>query len=320
MKHLALISIFLFLSVCTLCAEKLTIAFGSCNKRKLEQPVWSILSKHIKPDLWVWIGDIIYGDTKNMDLLARKYREQYERADYQDFRNNYKIIGIWDDHDYGANNSGKEHSKKKEAQQLLLDFLDEPKDSPRRKQEGVYAVYDQIVGSTRVKIILLDTRYHRDPYGKHSDVLGKAQKAWLNEILSKSKTDIHLIVSSIQVISSEHQWEKWENFPQAKKELFEILRTHKTPNVIFLSGERQIGDISCWKNSPLGYPVWDITSSGLTHSWGERFHGEPNKYRVGNYYPGLNFGLVEIQSKTREIKLELRNMRNQSINSVHLHY
>lgn len=42
-----------------------------------------------------------------------------------------QVIGTWDDHDYGLNDAGKEFAGKITNQKLLLDFLDEPQDSPR---------------------------------------------------------------------------------------------------------------------------------------------------------------------------------------------
>lgn len=58
---------------------------------------------------------------------------------------------------------GRNTPKKKESQQLFLDFFEVPKDSPRRLQEGVF--HSEIIGKPgqRVQIILLDTRYFRSP-------------------------------------------------------------------------------------------------------------------------------------------------------------
>lgn len=42
-----------------------------------------------------------------------------------------QVIGTWDDHDYGLNDAGKEFMGKNMTQKLLMDFLDEPEDSPR---------------------------------------------------------------------------------------------------------------------------------------------------------------------------------------------
>jgi hypothetical protein len=39
-----------------------TIAFGSCNKSDMPQDYWQNIGK-TNPDLWIWLGDIIYADT-----------------------------------------------------------------------------------------------------------------------------------------------------------------------------------------------------------------------------------------------------------------
>lgn len=55
--------------------------------------------------------------------------------DYASFVNRTPIIGIWDDHDYGINDGGNEFSNREASQEVFLDFIGEPKDSPRRKQK-----------------------------------------------------------------------------------------------------------------------------------------------------------------------------------------
>ena len=40
------------------------IAFGSCSKFDYGTDIWPFISKE-KPDLWIWLGDIVYADTDN---------------------------------------------------------------------------------------------------------------------------------------------------------------------------------------------------------------------------------------------------------------
>lgn len=47
-------------------------------------------------------------------------------------------VGTWDDHDYGVNDGDSSYVDKRESQRLLLDFLDEHRDSPRHHRDGVY--------------------------------------------------------------------------------------------------------------------------------------------------------------------------------------
>ena len=116
-----------------------TIAFGSCSDQKRPQPLWDDIVAQ-KPDLWVWLGDNIYGDSESMDTLRAKYAQQKANPVYQQLRQSTSIIGVWDDHDYGVNDGGKEYPKRKESQQVMLDFLDVPANSPLRTQEGAYSV------------------------------------------------------------------------------------------------------------------------------------------------------------------------------------
>ena len=37
-----------------------------------------------------------------------------------------KIIGVWDDHDYGLNNGDKNFPLKNEVRDIFLDFINEP--------------------------------------------------------------------------------------------------------------------------------------------------------------------------------------------------
>jgi alkaline phosphatase D len=99
--------------------------------------------------------------------------------------------------------------------------MDEPKDSPRRKREGVYAAYTIGPVGKQVKIILLDTRYNRDEQTGgthpvtscvqiHTELLGEEQWEWLAEQLHESTAQIHIIASSIQVLPRDKPiQEKW---------------------------------------------------------------------------------------------------------------
>lgn len=71
--------------------------------------------------------------------------------------------------------------------------------------------------------------------------------------------------------------------------------------VVLLSGDVHFAELNRQDCPALGYPLWDITSSGLTHSW-----GGPIKplgihlctmgiTRVGGFYPEKNWGEVEVE-------------------------
>ena len=280
------------------------IAFGSCNRVDHEQPIWEAVVRS-RPDLWIWLGDIVYADTEDMEVMRRKYEGQKQRPEYQLLLRSCPVIGVWDDHDYGRNNAGKDYPKKAESQQILLDFLDEPEDSPRRRREGVYASYTWGPPGRRVKAILLDTRYHRDPPGGEGDVLGPGQWSWLEEELRNSDAQVHLIGSSIQVLAEEHPYEKWANFPLSRERLLQLIAITRAKGVIFLSGDRHIAEISRMDHPAVDYPLHDLTSSGMTHSY-DRLQEEPNRHRRQTFFNQLNFGLVELDWLPDKVAVRLQ--------------
>ncbi|CAK9178261.1 unnamed protein product [Ilex paraguariensis] len=197
------------------------IAFGSCSNQSAPQPIWDAIIDY-NPQVFIWLGDNIYGDVRRPFKLFGKQRtigpwknvprfvpspehemlSRYHMAKtnpaYSLLRHNTKIIGTWDDHDYGLNDAGKEFNGKIINQRLLLDFLDEPQDSPRRSQAGVYTSYTFGPVGRQIKVLLLDTRYHRDPLSSDGSILGSSQWIWLQKELNGPASAITIIGSSIQ--------------------------------------------------------------------------------------------------------------------------
>lgn len=295
------------------------IAFGSCNRDYKPQPLWKPI-RECKPDLWIWLGDIVYGRANDLHGLAGKYYSEKNNPEYKLLRDQCRVIGTWDDNDYGVEDGGKQNPNKVECQRLLLDFLDEPADSPRRTQAGVYTSYVFGPPGKRVKIILLDGRYHRDNPGANADMLGSDQWQWLERQLSESDADVHFIGSGIQVIASEHPYEKWANFPQSRQRLFDLIAKTGARNVIFLSGDRHLGEISRYQDPRLSQPLYDITSSGLTHhatnNLFHNFNRETNRYRCGQNFVDLNFGLIQFDWNANPPTVDLQ-IRDAS-NAVHI--
>ena len=306
------------------------IAFGSCAKQDRPQPIWDAIIK-ANPQLFLMIGDNIYGDTEDMKLLKAKYEMLGSKPGFARLRKICPIMATWDDHDYGVNDGGREYPKRVESQKVFLDFFGEPKDSPRRKRKGIYDA--KIIGPAgkRVQIILLDTRYFRSKLTKgapkretgegltgpyvpdRSDaatVLGEAQWKWLEEQLRKP-AEVRIVASSIQLIANDHWWEKWGNFPRERLRFFRLLQKTKANGVVVISGDRHKAEISRIPLKGL-YPVYDITSSSLNAPSGNRtklgvrFRNEVNRYRVGLMYFDTNFGMLTIDWKKADPVLRMQ--------------
>ena len=191
------------------------IGFGSCAHQDQPQPVWDAVAA-AEPDLFLLIGDNIYADTNDMQVMRDKYARFNAVPGFAKLRQRVPLMGTWDDHDYGANNAGVEYPMKRQSQQALLDFFQVPADSPRRTLEGVYHAQTFGPPGRRVQVILLDTRYFRSPLKTGPDgkgiapnhdadatMLGAAQWRWLEGQL-RQPAELRLIVSSVQVVSEGH--------------------------------------------------------------------------------------------------------------------
>jgi alkaline phosphatase D len=299
------------------------IAFGSCASEQMAQPIW----EHVvgaRPDVFLFIGDNIYGDTEDMDVLRAKYAKLGAQPGYQKLLASCPILATWDDHDYGVNDGGIEYPKKRESQQVFLDFFGVPKDSPRRSREGVYHAERFGPEGKRLQVILLDTRYHRSPlvrrpqgelgsrpYKPNEDttttILGEAQWKWLEEQL-RVPADVRVLASSIQVIPEDHGWEKWMNFPHERERLFKLIRDTRARGVIFISGDRHLAELSMMDGGA-GYPLYDLTSSALNRSARAWRPYEPNRHRVGTLNWGDNFGVIDVdwEHPRKQIRLQIRD-------------
>lgn len=299
--------------------DTLIIAFGSCNNQDLAQPMWNeVLSTN--PDVWVWLGDNIYGDSHDPEVLREKYRMVKSNPDYSKLREKTRVVGTWDDHDYGVNDGGKGNPIRSESQRAFLEFLDIPETDIRWEREGIYSAELIKTGDLMVNLIMLDARYFRDTIyreeGKYlpnvtGTVLGEEQWAWLEAELKQSAADVNIIGSGIQVLSEDHPYEKWANFPKERMRLIKLIHESGAKGVIFISGDRHIGEISEIKPDPLSYPLRDVTSSGLTHSY-EDVGEEPNKLRISPLVNLKNFGMFKITKESNRTRVvsQLRGLND----------
>ena len=308
-------------SAAALADEFDVIAFGSCAREREPQPVWTeILAKD--PDLFLFIGDNHYADVwydedgrrvmapiPNIERLDEAYAELAAKPGYRRMQRHAPIMATWDDHDYGANDAGAEFYLKEESKQRFFDFYGFAENDARRQQPGVYhaRMFDGPDGQ-RVQVIMLATRYNRDPLARGPraewgggpyvptqdstrTLLGEEQWAWLDRELRKD-ADIRVIASSIQVVSDEHRFETWGNMPHERERLYTLIDKTGANGVVVVSGDRHLMEISRDAERGAPYPIYDFTSSGMTER--PRPVSDPNRYRIGPVLRELNFGLLRI--------------------------
>lgn len=267
-----------------------SIAFGSCNKTTKDLSYWSLI-KRDQPDLWIWMGDNIYADHTKLNQREMLYNNLKSYPLYQDFRESTAIIGTWDDHDYGSDNSTGTFWSREESQQLFCDFMDIDKGSEIRAQDGVYQTYSFGPAGQRTQIILLDLRYNMNNNITHRAILGEAQWLWFENLLQTSTADLIVIGSSLAVTSNVVGFglEGWGAYPDERRRLYEALSSIDRP-VVMLSGDRHFSEL--YRVAlPSGKVVHEAMSSGLTHTTGVIL---PHPGRISPMIGKKNYGVLEI--------------------------
>ncbi|MEN8773604.1 MAG: alkaline phosphatase D family protein [Akkermansiaceae bacterium] len=286
------------------------IACGSCYKPEHDSGIFKAIAAE-KPQVFLFMGDNIYADTSDPKVMRQKYRQLNSHPDYVALAKKVPIIPIWDDHDYGLNDAGREYEMKKTSAKLFFEAFNFAKDHEARKTPGVY--HSKFMGpiGKRVQFIMLDTRYFRSPLvkvkkgkrkvyeiekGPDVTILGEEQWQWLAAQLKKP-ADLRIIVSSIQIINTEHRFEKWSNIPDERTKFIKLLSDSKPGPTVLLSGDRHLAEV-CYlpkKETQLPFNLFEMTSSGMTHAGAP---DDPSPLRVpGTYSRNTNFGVLEITWK-----------------------
>ena len=159
----------------------------------------------------------MYADTESHAKLKDAY-QVVKDSEYNIFEQGCKkqdcqIVGVWDDHDFGDNNlvcdlgpdppdDPFKKITKLQRKKALVDFLEEPTKSKVEEHDQVYAAYDFEHHGVSIRLILLDLRYNRQKPRKDgtAKIMDQTQWDWLECNLMDEGVDLHVIVSSTQVL------------------------------------------------------------------------------------------------------------------------
>ncbi|MDF2177795.1 alkaline phosphatase D family protein [Aliiglaciecola sp. CAU 1673] len=315
-------------------AAQQKILFGSCAHQDHQMPILNAINAE-QPDLFAFLGDNIYGDTEDMTLLAAKYQKLATNPGFRSLKASTPLIAIWDDHDFGEDDAGAEYPQKEASRQIMLDFWGEPQDSARRQRpDGIYTSYTYGEGEQLIRVIMPDLRWNRPPLssvGKlgylfsrrphnmgpyevsedpNASMLGETQWQWLEQELKKPAA-IRIIASSLQLLPEFSGWEAWANYPADRNRLLKLIKEAQLNGVIVISGDTHWGELSKLEKG-MDYPIWEITSSGLTEEWKDV---SPNQHRVGNHTHNVNYGYLEIDWQQADpiIRFGLRDEKGNDV-------
>lgn len=261
-------------------------------------------------EFMVWLGDNVYYLFKHHhrsydDMFERqlKIRKVYNKK-YRDFLGNQPNYAIWDDHDFGPNNSNKSFALKDSSLKIFKGFWPNvyPDQSAFPGNYFSFRKYD-------AEFFMTDCRYNRDAQGDTAGAfLGETQMVWLKNKLLMSDASFKFICIGSQVLNDNHFDESYADYTKERNELFDFIAANNINGVVFLTGDKHYSEVS--KREWNGYPLFDITCSPLTAPPLPRrllgaYH---NQWRIKKTdYALKNFGRISLSGEQgrRILKFEI---------------
>lgn len=214
-------------------------------------------------DLMLWLGDNHYyreADTRSPEGMAARWVQVRRHPSLQGLLRALPHAAIWDDHDFGPNDSHREFASRDDSLALFRRHWPQPPGGTPATP-GIF----QKLSLGDVDLFLLDSRYHRDPLARAAGggLYGAAQLAWLRRELLASRAAFKLVAGGTQFLNDSNRFEDWHHYPRERGEFLDWLRTTRIEGLLFLSGDRHHTELLRHERQG-AYPLYELTCSPLT--------------------------------------------------------
>ena len=225
----------------------------------------------VPADFMLWLGDNAYlreADYSTENGIAYRYRHTRSDKNLQKLlamKNNY---AIWDDHDYGDNNSGKGFPMKETSYKNFKEYWGNKMYG--ESNEGIYSTFSY----SDADFILLDNRWWRDETDLNEEKnpnktqLGEKQMQWFLFQLAHSKATFKFVCVGGQFLNEHTNKESFNLFKNERQRIIDYIIANKISGVIFISGDRHLTEMLEYnkRKTDLGYSLFELTSSALSSS------------------------------------------------------
>ncbi len=217
-------------------------------------------------DLMLWLGDNGYfreSDWSSPAAMRDRYRHVRATAPLQALLARMQNFAVWDDHDYGPNDSDRSFPLKAESLRLLQDYWP----APIRGMPGVPGAFFRFTWAD-AEFFLLDDRSfrspNRSPEGPEKTMFGKAQLRWLADSLRSSRATFKFLVNGNQWLNPMVFFEGFAAFRSEQEAFLSLLARERIGGLVFLSGDRHAGELLRVRWKGAAYDWYEFTSSPLS--------------------------------------------------------
>lgn len=243
-----------------------TFGAASCAETGSENQVFKNITDE-NLEFFLHMGDLFYGNIaeNNPNLYCEAYYKVFASQVQKTLWQSTPIVYMWDDHDYGPNNSGGTSASKPAATTAYKKFVtyhtlhnNLPTDdfgavagAPRAvvnpnaylsySSNTTYGIFRSfIVG--RCLFILMDLRSYMGLIV--SDVLGEEQKSWLENQLRFAANNPNIkqvfILSSYPWLAAPKKNSEWEDYDIVQNSIGKLIKQHVKDNnkkILMLCGD-----------------------------------------------------------------------------------
>lgn len=205
-----------------------SFAYGSCARTASTSEIFDTI-RDLRPLFFMNVGDFHYLDITNREVA--RFRAAYDwvlaSPQQSDLYRSTAFVYMWDDHDFGGNNSNRRASSHQAARAAYDEYVPHYPLIAGGEEGPIYQTFS--VG--RTKFIITDLRSERDSVTNRDDaaksIMGAQQKAWFKQELLSARGKFPLIfwVSTVPWLG-----EKGSNYYKIETNLFGYIHHSQLTN------------------------------------------------------------------------------------------
>lgn len=305
-----------------------SFACASCAETGSNHAVFDTIRQH-NPLFFVHLGDFHYQNiaSNDINLFRAAYQTVLTAPRQAQLYRELPVAYIWDDHDYGPNDSDSTSPSRMAAR---LAYQENVPHFPLAAGSGDVPIY-QAFTIGRVRFIVTDNRSERTPKtapdNANKSVLGAAQKVWFKQQLLAARDVYPLIV---WVCST--PWhcglaydggDDFNGYAVERQELADFVYENRIRNLCIVSGDIHMVGLEDGTNNLYnsqgmpGFPI--LQAAALDHPLHTSYPSV--SYSHGQFPGGGQFGLVTITDDggpTVQVRFSGRTANNTELTSLEL--
>ncbi|MGH1492633.1 MAG: alkaline phosphatase D family protein [Acidimicrobiales bacterium] len=282
------------------------LAFGSCMSTGSRGTVFDTIADTSlsswdgpRPQLFMVTGDLHYENitARSTKPFLEAFDKVHTSPPQRRLYNSMPMAYVWDDHDYGDNDSGHDSPSRDAAQTAYRLAV------PSYVDPGQAGAINQEFSIGRVRVVVTDNRSERGETPGH--LLSPTQEQWLIDCITDPTWPVVIWVSSTPWISSDDDSDNWGAYAKQRRRIADAIST-RSANLVMVSGDAHMVAIDDGRNAAYasdgsgGFPVLQAAALDRLGS------AKGGRFSHGKFGGAGHFGIVTVKDEGgSEIEVEL---------------